>query len=155
MLLVGVMLLITDIQQTLLQSLQDGLCAHLSHCFSTCYGWWICVYVNSITLTWALTCHLDSVSASCWGSFTWQQQLQVSRATFYQKYSQITPNRATDDDWVHKCFSLGLSWLYEVSGGDMALRHNQTSWLSEYMSSGYGFVHQFCPNMDTHFGYLK
>ena len=65
--------------------------------------------VIGITLTWAPTCLLNSVSATCWGSFNWHEQLNVWEDICFRNHSQITSNRSTDDFCVHKCFSLGLS----------------------------------------------
>ena len=80
------------------------------------------MYVISITLTWALTWLLKWVSATCWGSFNWQKQLiawdnkgiLILKPYFTGDHSQTTSNGATRDACVHKCFSLGLSWLWQV-----------------------------------------
>jgi len=65
-----------------------------------------------IGLTCALTCILTTVSATCWGGCTWQILQTVSEDRCYWSHVQITSNGATDDSCFHKCFSLGLSWLW-------------------------------------------
>ena len=76
------------------------------------------LYVISITLIWALTWALNSASATCWGSFTWLVQLTklLQRVVFVWKLTQMTSNGGIDDSCVHKCFSLGLSWLWPRHG---------------------------------------
>ena len=71
--------------------------------------------VTNITQTEALTWLLNAVSATCWGSLSglWWATARM-RSYFFRNHSQITSKRATDDSCVHKCFSLGLSWLWHV-----------------------------------------
>ena len=60
---------------------------------------------------WALTWLLNSVSATCWGGCTRQMPHTISED---RCHIQITSNGDTDDCHVHKCFSLGLSWLWVI-----------------------------------------
>ena len=78
-------------------------------CFMTGKNIASLLYVFTITLTWALTWKLNSVSATCWGSFNRQKQHEKTQC--YGNPTLIPSNRVTHDYWLHKCFSLGLSWL--------------------------------------------
>jgi len=62
--------------------------------------------------TWALTWLLNWVSATCWGGYMSQMlQKAATQDMCHWNHIQITSNRNTDDFCLHKCFSLGLSWL--------------------------------------------
>ena len=68
---------------------------------------------------------LNSVSATCWGGWTWQMLQTVTEERCHWNHIQITSNGVTDDYCVHKCFTLGLSWLW-------VHKHNWRSWISHY-----------------------
>lgn len=70
--------------------------------------------------TWALTCILTTVSATCWGGCTWQILQNASED--YWSHVQITSNGDTDDSCFHKCFSLGLSWFVTSSSNELSLQ---------------------------------
>lgn len=64
---------------------------------------------------WALTCILTTVSATCWGSCTWQILQTVMVDMCYWSHVKITLNWDTGGPCFHKCFSLGLSWLWVLA----------------------------------------
>ena len=104
MLFVGVVLMISSDHVFF----TAALCIHF-WCFMTGKNIASLLYVFTITLTWALTWQLNSVSATCWGSFNRQKQHEMTQC--YGNPTLIPSNRATHDYLLHKCFSLGLFWL--------------------------------------------
>ena len=57
---------------------------------------------------------LNSVSAACFHNCVWQILYTVIEKRCHWNHIQITPNGDTSDSCVHKCFSLGLSWLWQI-----------------------------------------
>ena len=75
---------------------------------------WDCVAIG--TLTMALTCKCNGVSATCWGSFTWPFNLLINALVWFCMCPEESVLRSPHieallDFNIPKCFSLGSSYV--------------------------------------------